>query len=86
MRAVVVDDLTAFDDARGRTGLGKSPASGMGIPDRYAQERGGWSTPNVMRTVYQHTFSSERLAVDDKVNEYFEKSLNERFERREQNP
>lgn len=43
----------------------------LGIPDKYAMERGGWSSPNVMKSVYQHTFSAERRAADDKIDEYF---------------
>ena len=34
MRAVIVDDLAAFDDTEGRTGLRRSPPSGMSIPER----------------------------------------------------
>lgn len=41
------------------------------IPDKYAQERGGWSSDAVMKRVYTHTFSSERIAVDDKIDNYF---------------
>ena len=44
----------------------------LGIPDKYAMERGGWSTPNTLRNVYQHTFSKEREAVNKKIDEYFE--------------
>lgn len=43
----------------------------LGIPDKYAMERGGWSSPHIMKAVYQHTFSAERQAVDDKIDEYF---------------
>ena len=43
----------------------------LGIPDKYAMERGGWSSPSVMKTVYQHTFSAERKIVDDKIDNYF---------------
>lgn len=49
----------------------------LGIPDKYAMERGGWSSPNIMKSVYQHTFSAERQAVDDKIDEYFNKLLSE---------
>lgn len=44
----------------------------LNIPEKYAMERGGWKTPNVMKSVYQHTFTEERIAVDDKVDSYFE--------------
>lgn len=43
----------------------------LGIPDKYAMERGGWSTDHVMKSVYQHTFSKEREAVDDKIDDFF---------------
>ena len=48
----------------------------LNIPEKYAMERGGWKTPNVMKSVYQHTFSAERVAVDDMVDEYFENLQN----------
>lgn len=49
----------------------------LGIPDKYAMERGGWSSPHIMKSVYQHTFSAEREAVDDKIDDYFNKLLSE---------
>jgi integrase len=52
----------------------------LGIPDKYAMERGGWSSPHIMKSVYQHTFSAERQAVDDKIDDYFNKILSEEFD------
>ena len=43
----------------------------LGIPDKYAMERGGWSTNSTLKNVYQHTFSAERKAADKKINDYF---------------
>ena len=43
----------------------------LGVPDKYAMERGGWSTPAVMKSVYQHTFSSERRRVDASIDAFF---------------
>lgn len=43
----------------------------IGVPDKYAMERGGWSTPAVMKSVYQHTMSAERLRVDASVDAFF---------------
>ena len=43
----------------------------LGIPDKYAMERGGWSTNSTLKSVYQHTFSAERKAADKKINDYF---------------
>lgn len=41
------------------------------IPDKYAQERGGWKSDKVMKKVYTHTFSDERKAVDQIIDDYF---------------
>lgn len=43
----------------------------LGVPDKYAMERGGWSTNSTLKAVYQHTFSEERQQVDDKIDAYF---------------
>lgn len=51
----------------------------LGIPDKYAMERGGWKTDDVMKSVYQHTFSSERDSVDDKIDEYFQHEIQHAF-------
>lgn len=52
--------------------LNASVMLALGVPDKYAMERGGWSTPYVMQNVYQHTFTDTRKAVDRKINNYFE--------------
>ena len=39
----------------------------LGIPDKYAMERGGWSSNGTLQNVYQHTFSEERENVDDRA-------------------
>ena len=44
----------------------------LGVPDKYAMERGGWSSPSVMKSVYQHTLTDKRKAVDSKIDSYFE--------------
>lgn len=43
----------------------------LNIPDKYAQARGGWSTPSTMKAVYQHTIAAKRSAVDDVIDGYF---------------
>lgn len=43
------------------------------IPDKYAQERGGWKTDHIMKSVYTETFSEEREKVDGIIDGYFEK-------------
>ncbi len=43
----------------------------LGVPDKYAMERGGWSTDNILKSVYQQTFSSERIKIDKMIDGYF---------------
>lgn len=43
----------------------------LGIPDKYAMERGGWSSLSTMRDRYQQTFSNEQIAVANRIDEYF---------------
>lgn len=43
----------------------------LGIPDKYAMERMGHATSNMLKTVYQHTMSDKMEAVHDQVNDYF---------------
>lgn len=45
------------------------------IPDKYAQERGGWKSDKIMKKVYQQTFSDERERVDDVIDQYFEDKI-----------
>lgn len=47
----------------------------LNIPEKYAMERGGWSSPHIMKSVYQHTFTDERKAVEQKIDNYFESLL-----------
>lgn len=42
------------------------------VPDKYAQERGGWKTDAVMKKVYTHTFSKERQIVDQQIDSFFD--------------
>lgn len=43
----------------------------LGVPDKYAMERGGWATNSTLKNVYQHTFSTEREIIDNKIDSYF---------------
>ena len=44
----------------------------LGVPDKYAMVRGGWSTDHVLKAVYQQTFSDERKRVDSMIDDYFD--------------
>ena len=47
----------------------------LGIPDKYAMERGGWSTTHTLKRIYQHTFSDEREMMNQRMDDYFETLL-----------
>lgn len=47
----------------------------LGVPDKYAMERMGHATNNMLKTVYQHTMESKRNAIDDAVDDYFTANL-----------
>lgn len=57
--------------------LNASVMLALGIPDKYAMERGGWSTNTTLKTVYQHTFSEERRRVDEQIDDFFNAILGE---------
>ncbi|MEG1844557.1 MAG: site-specific integrase, partial [Clostridia bacterium] len=42
----------------------------LGVPDKYAMERLGQATPNMLKTVYQHVMRDKRTEVSDTLNEY----------------
>lgn len=50
------------------------------IPDKYAQERGGWATDHVMKTVYTETFSAARRQADSMVDSYFERIIQDEMQ------
>lgn len=43
----------------------------LNIPDKYAMERGGWSTDNILKSVYQSTFSEARVKFDNIIDNHF---------------
>lgn len=61
-------DMTFHDLRHMNASIGHA----IGIQDKYIQERGGWSSDHIMKTVYTHTFTKERLAADHKINSHFE--------------
>lgn len=58
----------------------------LGIPDKYAMERGGWSTNSTLKNVYQHTFSAARREADKKINDYFKGVLDTILATEEEKP
>ena len=47
----------------------------LGVPNKYAQERMGHATDNMLKTVYQHTMSAQQAEVAKKVDDYFSQKL-----------
>lgn len=43
----------------------------LNVPDKYAMERGGWKTDKIMKGTYMQTYRAERIAVDQKIDDYF---------------
>lgn len=47
----------------------------IGIPDQYIMARGGWKTDHVMKRVYRDTITDVEKEMNNKINDYFEKSM-----------
>lgn len=47
----------------------------LGIPDKYAMQRMGHATTNMLKTVYQHTFTQREIEVANLVNANLEKLI-----------
>ena len=45
----------------------------IGVPDQYILERGGWSSDNIMKTVYRNTIDNETVRQTKKINDHFQK-------------
>ena len=45
-----------------------------GMPNKYAQERMGHATENMLKTVYQHTFKDKQKEYDVLLNDFFSNS------------
>lgn len=49
------------------------------MPNRIAMERGGWSTDQVLQSVYQHTFREDREKYDEIFNTAFDEMAKSRI-------
>lgn len=47
----------------------------LNVPDKYAMERGGWTTDRVMKGTYMQVYNAERIKIDNSIDEYFENAL-----------
>lgn len=46
----------------------------LNVPNKYAMERMGHATDNMLKRVYQHTFKSEQDAIANRIDEYLNNS------------
>ena len=51
----------------------------LGVPDKYAMERMGHATTNMLKNVYQHTMKDKSEQVADMVDDYFSSKLHTDF-------
>lgn len=49
----------------------------LGLSDRIAAERGGWSGTQTVQHVYQHTFSRDRVIAEKTMVDFYEKILSD---------
>lgn len=47
----------------------------LGIPPEYIQKLGGWSTDNVMKSVYTHTIINKELIYQNTIDQFFLSSI-----------
>lgn len=47
----------------------------LNVPNKYSQERMGHATDNMLKTVYQHTMEAQKIAVAEKMDNYFNEKL-----------
>lgn len=53
----------------------------LGVPDKYAMERMGHASTNMLKTVYQHTMKSKSEEVADTVDNFFTEKLHTNLHR-----
>lgn len=51
----------------------------MGVPDKYAMERMGHASTNMLKNVYQHTMTEKSEEVAEAIDDYFVKNLHTLF-------
>ena len=56
----------------------------LGVPNKYAQERMGHATDNMLKTVYQHTMTAQQAEVANKVDNYFNQKLQTKLQTKNQ--
>lgn len=52
----------------------------LNVPNKYAMERGGWATDNILKSVYQSTFSDERIKYDRIIDNHFSEIYDTKYD------
>ncbi len=52
----------------------------LGVPDKYAMERMGHATTNMLKTVYQHVMQGKREDVNRQVNDYLSEAMQHKMQ------
>ena len=47
----------------------------LGIIDKIAMARGGWSTEYTLKMVYQHVFQADQIQADKTIDAFFNSKL-----------
>lgn len=58
----------------------------VGVPDKYAMQRMGHSTPNMLKRVYQHLIDETDQKMTSLINNYFENVQHDLQHEKEENP
>jgi integrase len=75
LRIICKKEGITFPGVHGLRHTNASVMLSLGIIDKYAMARGGWSTDHTMKTVYQHLFSDKKQTADIAIDSYFESLL-----------
>lgn len=72
MRDICKKNNIPFVGVHGLRHTNASVMMSLGIVDRVAMARGGWSTDVTMKQVYQHVFQSDKDKAGDRVDSFFQ--------------
>lgn len=72
MKSICEKNNIEFVGVHGLRHTNASVMLSLGIIDKVAMARGGWSTDVTMRSVYQHLFQPDKDAAGEKVDSYFD--------------
>ena len=75
LRRICKKNSIVFPGVHGLRHTNASVILSLGIVDKVAMARGGWSTDYTMKNVYQHLFQEDKKNADELINDYFNQKL-----------